>query len=263
MSIGNQPITTPVTDVVVPPLAAPAAIPRPAVHESIPKLQNGDRLTRVEFERRYIATPEVRGAQLIEGIVYMPSPVRFVQHGQPHGIVLTWIGYYIAQTPGLLFAGEATSRLDEDNEPQPDAMLLLPSAAGSAARIDEDGYASGPPEFVGEVSASTVSIDLNSKMNAYRRNGVKEYLVWRVEEGAIDWFQLVDGRYDSISPDENGTVRSKVFPGLWLDAPAMLRGDLAAVLAAVDAGTATPEHAEFKARIAAAVAPAQEPAAPR
>jgi Uma2 family endonuclease len=225
------------------------ALPTSTPTADVPKLHNGDRLTRAEFERRYCAMPEVRGAQLIEGIVYMPSPVRLAHHGEPHGRMLTWIGYYVAKTPGLRFAGEATSRLDEDNEPQPDVMLLLPASAGGSAVIDEDDYVSGPPEFVAEVSASTVSIDLHAKKNAYRRNGVKEYLVWRVEEGAIDWFELVAGRYDLLTPDDKGVVRSNVFPGLWLDAPAMLRGDLPAVFATIDAGTATPEHEAFKQRV--------------
>ena len=38
-------------------------------------LEHGDHLTREEFERRYEAMPHVRKAELIEGVVYMPSPV--------------------------------------------------------------------------------------------------------------------------------------------------------------------------------------------
>lgn len=254
MSIGNQPLTTPVSAAVVPSLAAPAAKPQPAAGETIPKLQNGDRLTRAEFERRYSAMSEVKGAQLIEGIVYMPSPVRYVSHGGPHFALITWMGSYRIKTPYVNGGDNSTNRLDNDNEPQPDVVLFLPRAAGGQVTVDEDGYLSGAPELVCEVSASTVSIDMNDKLNVYRRNGVKEYLVWRVEDGAIDWFELVEGRYVPLTVDENGIVRSKVFPGLWLNVPAMLKDDLAAVAASVDAGTATPEHAEFKARLDAAKA---------
>jgi Uma2 family endonuclease len=222
----------------------------PVASRATPRLQTGDRLTRAEFERRYSAMPEVKHAELIEGIVFMPSPVRLTAHGQPHAALVGWITYYVSKTPGLLFGDNATSRLDEDNEPQPDVMLLCPVHTGGAAVVDEDGYVSGAPELVCEVAASSVSIDLHAKKNAYRRNGVKEYLVWRTEDAAVDWFELVEGRYDSIAPDDKGVLRSQVFPGLWLDAPALLRGDLATVFATVDAGTAISEHQAFAQRLA-------------
>jgi hypothetical protein len=244
MSIADHAMTT----------STAAAIPLPPPSPPVPPLHNGDRLTRAEFERRYSAMSEVQGAELIEGIVYMPSPVRHRHHSKPHVLLIGWIGFYVARTPGLEFGGNATNRLDEDNEPQPDVMLFLPEHAGGTAVIDDNDYVSGAPELVCEVSASTVSIDMHGKKNVYRRNGVKEYIVWRTEEAAIDWFELVEGRYDLIQPDEFGCVHSKTFPGLWLNAPALLRGDLAAVLATVDAGAATPEHAEFAKRIAAAKA---------
>ena len=157
----------------------PVAVVAPV---SVPKLRNGDRLTRVEFERRYEAMPEVKKAQLIEGIVYMPSPVRHTQHGKPRAIVMGWLGYYVSKTPRIEIGDNGTSRLDEDNEPQPDAMLLLPKHMGGTAWIDDDGYVSGAPDFVCEVAASSVSIDMHAKLNAYRRNGVREYLVIRTED---------------------------------------------------------------------------------
>jgi len=212
---------------------------------SIPRLQNGDRLTRVEFERRYHMMPEVKKAQLIEGIVYMPSPVRHTQHGKPHAIVIGWLTYYLSKTPQVEISDNATSRLDEDNEPHPDAMLLLPKHMGGTAWIDDDGYVSGAPDFVCEVSASSVSIDMHAKLNAYRRNGVREYLVIRTEDQAIDWFELVDGQYQPQTPDDSGRLSSKIFPGLWLDTAALLAGDLAKLFAGVDEGTATTEHQEF------------------
>lgn len=250
MSLANQPFATSAVEGIAPAaVAAGGASPKPA--ERIPELRNGDRLTRSEFERRYEAMPHVNGAQLIEGIVYMPSPVRYVQHGGPHSSLITWLGLYRIKTPQVRCADNATSRLDNDNEPQPDAVLFLTSDIGGRVTVDGDGYLSGPPELVCEVSSSTVSIDLNAKLNAYRRNGVREYLVWRVEEDAIDWFELVEGRYAQLPVDESGIVRSKAFPGLWLNVPALLSDDLAAVAATVDAGAAAPEHAQFKATLEA------------
>lgn len=240
MSIVDHHVTIPAVSIV------PPRVPK----RDVPLLQNGDRLTRREFERRYNAMPEVKKAELIEGIVYMPSPVRLTHHGEPHAQLIGWATYYVAKTPALHVGDNATSRLDEDNEPQPDVMLLLPQIAGSTAVIDQDDYVSGAPDLVCEVSASSVSIDLHAKLNAYRRNGVREYLVWRVDDDALDWFELVHGQYVPLSPDNAGVVRSKVFPGLWLDVPALLRGDLAAVFATVDAGVATPEHAALRERLA-------------
>jgi Uma2 family endonuclease len=214
-----------------------------------PPLETGDRLTRAEFERRYEAMPHVRKAELIEGVVYVPSPVRYRRHGVPHGQTITWLGSYQAGTPGVGFGDNTSARLDLDNEPQPDGLLLIDPALGGQARITPDDYIEGAPELVAEVTASTVSIDLNTKLNVYRRNGVREYVVWRVLNKEIDWFMLREGEFVRASPDPEGIYRSAVFPGLWLDAPALLRGDLARVLAVVQQGLASPEHAEFVDRL--------------
>lgn len=192
----------------------------------MPPLENGDRLTRAEFERRYAAMPEHVRAELVEGVVIIASPVRFTVHGQQHYDLITWSGIYRAGTPGVLGGDTTTVRLDLDNEPQPDVCLLIDPARGGKVRIDEDGYINGAPELVAEVAASTVSHDLGPKLNAYQRNGVGEYLVWRVQDAAIDWFVFREGRFDRLLPDADGITRSVVFPGLWLDAAALLSGDL-------------------------------------
>src|SRR5262250_2667499 len=96
-----------------------------AVVQRIPPLENGDRLTRPEFERRYEAMPHLKKAELIEGVVYVPSPVRYEGHGRQHSAILTWLGVYMASTPGVGAGDNTTVRLDLDNEPQPDALLRL------------------------------------------------------------------------------------------------------------------------------------------
>ena len=96
-----------------------------------------------------------------------------------------------------------------------------------------------------EVASSSVSIDLTTKLHVYRRNGVREYVVWRVLDRAVDWFVLRDGQYARLVPDEEGLLRSEIFPGLWLDVPALLRGDVAGVLAAVQRGLTSLEHNAF------------------
>jgi hypothetical protein len=197
--------------------------------------------------------PEVTKAELIEGVVYMPSPVSN-EHSGSHFDLITWLGFYRTATPGIAGGDNGTLRLDLDNEPQPDAFLRLLETHGGHAHIDADGYVTGAPEWVGEIAVSSVSIDLHAKMHVYRRNGVKEYVVWRVEDGAIDWFVLREGRYDALPRGTDGIYRSEVLPGLWLDPAALIRGDLQTVFQVVQQGIASPEHAAFVAQLQQAAA---------
>ena len=145
----------------------------PPTVDQVPPLQAGDRLTREEFERRYEATPHLKKAELIEGVVYMPPPVSANGHGVPHASFTTWLGMYWWATPGVQVGDNTTLRLDLDNEPQPDNFLrILPECGGQSG--DSGGYIAGAPELIAEVASSSVSYDLHDKMNAYRRNGVCE-----------------------------------------------------------------------------------------
>ncbi|PSN16600.1 hypothetical protein C7293_01920 [filamentous cyanobacterium CCT1] len=209
-----------------------------------PPLESGDRLTRPEFERRYAAAA-VTKAELIEGVVYVASPLRFQQHAEPHSRLDTWLGTYVAFTPGTRSGIEPTVRLDLDNEPQPDIVLLIDELAGGRARLSEDGYLEGSPELVIEIAPSSAAIDLGDKKQAYRRNGVAEYLVWQVFENKVDWYVLNDGDYQSLPMGDDGIIRSRQFPGLWLAVSAILQGDMAQVLAVLQLGLQSPEHEAF------------------
>lgn len=210
---------------------------------TIPPLENGDKLTRAEFERRYQAMPNLKKAELIEGVVYVASPLRIKSHGEPHAYVMAWLGVYKAATPGVGLADNATVLLDSDNEPQPDALLRI--EIGGQSSINEDDYLEDAPELIVEIAASSASYDLHEKLRAYRRNGVQEYLVWRVFNREFDWFRLNEGEYIKVEPNADGVIYSQVFPGLWLDIAALLAGDLAKVLAVLQLGLATPEHQIF------------------
>ncbi len=223
----------------------PAPPSRPRLASAIPLLEAGDRLTRTEFERRYQAMPHIKKAELIEGVVYMPSPVRFGKHGEPHQKIVTALGVYAAFTPGVRGADNATVRLDQDNEPQPDITLLIDPAFGGRTNISEDDYLEGGPELIVEVASSSVSYDLHDKFKAYRRNGVREYIVWRVDDGEIDWFRLEAETYTRITPDARGIIRSIAFPGLWLNLNALLADNLAKALADLQKGLKSKEHAAF------------------
>ncbi len=208
-------------------------------------LESGDRLTRSEFERRYQAMPDIKKAELIEGVVYVPSPVRSVAHARPHGFIMTWLGVYAAATPGVEPNDNATVRLDMDNEPQPDALLRLDERRGGQSRLSPDDYIEGGPELIVEIAASSASYDVHDKLRVYRRNQVQEYLVWRVHEQHLDWWRFQDGDYVPLPANTEGIVSSQVFPGLWLAVPPLLEGNLADVLAVLQQGLATPEHQAF------------------
>jgi Uma2 family endonuclease len=228
---------------------AEAAAQQSAV-QVVPRLESGDHLTRAEFERRYEAMPELKKAELIEGVVYVGSPVRHAVHSFPHAVVMTWLGAYVLNTPGIDYGDNGTVRLDLDNEPQPDAYVRIREQAGGHSRIRED-YVEGAPELVVEIAASSASIDLHVKRRAYRRNGVQEYLVWRPEERRVDWFSLQDGEYAPLPTDDRGAIASRVFPGLQLLVTALLEGDHQAVLAEQLAALGTPEHRQFVDQLAA------------
>jgi hypothetical protein len=216
-----------------------------AVSRRTPPLENGDRLTRAEFERRYHATTGVKKAELINGVVYMASPVRLAQHGRPHSLLNAWLTTYATSTPGIdAFGDNATVRIDEDNQAQPDLQMSRPPHAGGRSKIDDEGYVVGPPDLVCEVAASTVALDLHLKADLYRRCGVREYLVWRVDDGAIDWFANREGRFEQLARVDE-IIKSEVFPGLWLDARALPAGDMPRVITILQQGLVDATHKAF------------------
>jgi Uma2 family endonuclease len=212
----------------------------------VPPLENGDHLSREEFERRWEAMPGLKNAELIEGVVHMAAALRAEFHGVPHARLIAWLVDYQDSTPGVQVAANSSVRLDDRNMPQPDAMLWI---EGGQSELDSEGYTVGPPELVAEIAASTTSYDLHEKLAVYQRSSVREYLVWRVLERQFDWFVLRDGTYVGLKAGQDSVLRSEVFPGLWLDVAALLRGDGRAVRRVLEQGLAAPEHVEFVARL--------------
>ena len=217
----------------------------PQAHPRIPPLQNGDHLSAREFLRRYEAMPDEKKAELINGIVYMGSPVRISQHGEPDALIQGWLCNYSVATPGVKHATNSTTRLGPDDVPQPDGLLRIAPEYGGQARVDAKGYLDGAPELVVEVAASSVSLDVREKLASYRRAGVREYIVWRTEDEAVDWWALEEDEFRPLPAEADGTLRSRVFPGLWLDVRALLTGDGPRVMAKLQEGLQSGEHAAF------------------
>jgi len=221
----------------------------PQAHHRVPPLQNGDHLGAREFLRRYEAMPEVKKAELINGIVCMGSPVRISQHGEPHALIQGWLCNYSVATPGVKHATNATTRLGPDDLPQPDGLLRIAPEYGGQARVDAKGNLDGAPELVVEAAASSVSLDVREKLASYRRAGVREYIVWRTEDETVDWWALEEDEFRPLPAEADGTLRSRVFPGLWLDVRALLAGDGPRVMAKLQEGLQSAEHAAFIAQM--------------
>ena len=213
-------------------------------------LVEGQRLDQPTFHALYEAMPSGTRAELIDGVVYMPSPVDLA-HGIAHVPVIVWLDYYAERTPGVQVMDNATTILGWKSEPQPDGLLrILPEYGGRT--WDERGFVQGAPELVVEVAKATRYIDLGPKLDDYERAGVLEYVVHAIDPDEIFWYGQDQGVLVLRSIGEDGLYRSSIFPGLWLDPQALLDGNRARLRAVLDLGCATPEHATFVARLAGA-----------
>lgn len=216
---------------------------------TLPPLQSGDRLSRDEFHRRYTAMPDVK-AELIEGVVFMASPIS-AAHGNPHSDIFGWAWTYAKfHTPGVGIADNATLMLDARNELQPDVTVYILPEFGGGLSLTSKRYLAGTPEMAIEVAVTSANIDLGDKLEAYQRNGISEYIVWRVFDEELDWFILKNGKYETLKPTHDGIHKSQVFPGLWLDAKALLTDDPKRFLEVMTAGVNSPEHAAFVTQLA-------------
>jgi len=218
-----------------------------AAHPVLP-LDNGDRLDAEEFLRRYDTMPGVKKAELVHGIVYMPSPVFIEQHGEPDSLAQGWLLNYAIATPGTRSATNSTTRLGPDDVPQPDGLLRILPECGGQSRV-EDKILGGAPELAFEVAASSVSLDSHAKKQVYEAAEMREYILWRTLDGAVDWWTRRDEGFVAIAPGEDGILRSEVFPGLWLDPVALLEGDGLRVMAVLNAGLASADHKAFVERL--------------
>jgi len=223
------------------------AMPNAAVAPP-PILREGDRMDSAEFLRRWEAMPDLKHAELLTGVVFfMASPTSRI-HGNLHGRLSGWLSHYADSTPGCEIGAETTWVLSKDSAPQPDLSLrILPERGGQSGNAGE--YCEGAPELIVEVSGSTLSRDLGIKLDMYRQAGVREYVTVLLQPRQIVWRELVRGRYREIVPDEDGLLRSRIFPGLWLD-PEAIWDSRKPLPKAVEAGVQTPEHAAFVQRLA-------------
>ncbi len=213
-------------------------------------LVEGQRLDQATFHERYEAMPSGTHAELIGGVVYMPSPVGR-DHARAHVPTIVWMDRYAEATPGVEVLDNMTTVLGRESELQPAALLrILPEYGGRTAT--ERGFVRGAPELVVEVSKATRYVDLGPKLEDYERAGVLEYVVRALDPDEVIWHVLREGRLVAVPPGADSLYRSEVFPGLWLDPAALLAGDRVGLRVALHQGLATAEHSAFVARLAAA-----------
>jgi Uma2 family endonuclease len=217
----------------------------------LPPLEPGDHLDQKTFHERYEAMPEDVKAELIGGIVHMPAALRR-PHGRSHGRLMQWLLAYEDATPGVEVYDNATNIMADDSEPQPDACLIIHPDKGGQMTFTSDDYLQGAPELVAEVASSTESYDLHSKKVDYERAGVKEYLVVALRQQKVFWFVNQNGNFDQRQANEHGIFQSDVYPGLWLDAGALIRLDGPRLLDVLRQGLTTDAHAAFVKQLAAA-----------
>jgi Uma2 family endonuclease len=219
--------------------------------KALPPLKHGQHLDQPTFHARYEAMPAETRAELVGGVVYMPSPMR-LDHGKLDHPVGAWLGRYEQFTPGVEGAGGATVQLDRQGEPQPDHFLWILPACGGQSGVDAKGYMTGAPELVVEIARSSRAYDLNEKNTDYERAGVLEYVVIALDPDRVYWFTLRGRHFEDLRPDPDGIFRSEVFPGLWLDPSALFAKDWDALFRVVSRGLRTRKHREFVARLPAA-----------
>ncbi len=215
-----------------------------AIAMTIPRLEAGDCLDQATFHERYQAMPSDFRAELIGGMVIVPSPLSS-EHGQYHALIMGWLTNYWGATPGVRAQDNATTILGETSEPQPDGALLIEAGHGGQTVLSDSGYTVGPPELIVEVASSSESIDLNAKRRDYERAGVLEYVVLAIRPQVVRWFVLRHGGYEEIEADAEGLFKSVVFPGLWLNQEALCQLDVTQVMATLHQGLASPEHGAF------------------
>jgi Uma2 family endonuclease len=221
----------------------------------LPPLENGDHLTAQEFDRIYAQRPDIKKAELVNGVVYVAPPVRISLHAEPHGLLTGWASRYCDDKRGIRLFVDGTLLLPGNSRVQPDVMLGIDARCGGTSRETRDNYLQGPVELVTEVAASSAGFDLNEKLDAYRQSGVQEYLVWSVRNREVRWFTLHAGKY-VLLPADGGIIKSQVLPGLWLDPEALSRLDRQRIRNVLQAGLDSSEHAAFVQTLQAKLPPA-------
>jgi hypothetical protein len=219
--------------------------------KALPPLVAGEHLDQPTFHERYEAMPPDTCAELVGGIVYMPSPMR-LDHGNESRFVGGWLDRYQRFTPGVEGADGATVKLDPKGEPQPDHFLFISPELGGQSDVDSEGYFTVASELIVEVARSTRHYDLNQKKVDYERAGVCEYVVVELDPNRLPWFIRTGKHFKKLPPGRDGIYRSKVFPGLWLDPESIFSRDRVRRDEVLERGVRAPEHAKFAARLAAA-----------
>jgi Uma2 family endonuclease len=225
----------------------------PSSVQTTPALVTGDRMSLEEFLCLWEELPDLKNAELIDGVVYVPSPLR-LDHTDRDSRIIWWLKQYEDATPGC-HSGNNVTWFMLGSAPQPDAFLrILPEHGGQSLKEKrkEKHYATGAPELAVEICLTSTEIDFGAKLRLYQRAGVREYITIEDFHNRLVWRLLENGVYVDQPVPADGIYRSHIFPGLWLDIAAFWADDGPKMLAALNTGLATPDHQRFVERLAAA-----------
>jgi Uma2 family endonuclease len=213
-------------------------------------LVTGEHMNVEDFLRRWEELPDLKNAELIDGVVHVPSPVSR-EHGSLDFLIHWWLAHYAQATPGCN-GGSNSTWLMLDSAPQPDAYLrILPSHGGQSG--DEKRFCTGAPELAVEICLTSTEVDFGPKRKLYQRAGVREYITIERLWKRIVWRALDENAvYVPQETPVDGIMRAQVFPGLWLDVAAFWADDGAKMLAALNAGLSSEDHRKFVDRLASA-----------
>ena len=219
-------------------MISPAVIP--------PGLVTGERMSVDEFLRRWEELPDLKKAELVDGIVYVPSPLS-LEHGSLDSLIIWWLAHYAHATPGCKAGNNSTwLMLVAHRNPMP-SCGSCPRTVGSRGR--ERQFGAGAPELAVEVCVTSTEVDFGPKLKLYERAGVREYITIELFGQRIVWRMLENAVYVAQQVPSDGVLRSQVFPGLWLDVAAFWDDDGAKMLAALNAGLSSEDHQRFVERL--------------
>ena len=198
--------------------------------------------------------PDSLKAELIEGTVYLMSPPVSNEHSEPHFDLIFWLGLYCFASVGV--AGADNGILRSTWTMSRSLMHFFESSLNLA-----DSRARAPTTTLRDARTGCGNRREQCKLRPSRKTerlspqrSSRIRCLACVRQGNR-LVHFCDGTYEHLEPGADGVLRSRVFPGLALDATAFLNGDMARVNTVMQESLKSPEHAAFVERLKAMRSP--------
>lgn len=162
--------------------------------------------------------------------------------GELASSVSYWLCQYRRSTPCVESLGRVSIFLDPTTEIETTAAMWLTPGADDRPRWQR---CEGVPELLVEVTATVHNKVFRRRLRVYEQSEIHELLVVTGDPRDTALYARENGRFARVSPADDGSYRSRVFPGLWLDPSALFSDEWNEMAACLDRGMATEEHAAF------------------